>query len=336
LFVIGSGRLERELVKNGGFAVRSIESPSIRRKLSAEMFRSISKNLVAKKAADAIIKEFQPDAAVCFGGAVTFHVARAARSAGIPVIVQEQNAVPGLANRQIARFAAVVAVPGKEAMFGWPAGARLEITGTPVRMSGAGPAPNEAKRSLGLAEGLKTVTVFGGSQGAKRINDAVVGAYGKFSANRDIQLLHITGTRDFDATMIRWSEARAPENVRLLPYLDEMVNAYKASDLMVCRAGAGTLAELAVFGVPAILIPYSYASADHQTKNASVPLSAGAAIVLSDDELSSDSLAAMVTKLIADEKGLNDMAAAMRDMGKPEAAKTLADIVEGVAKKTSV
>lgn len=325
--------MERELVAEAGYESRVIDAPGIRRKISAEAVRAALKITSASGRAAQIIKEFKPDAVVGFGGAVTYPVVRAASKAGVPTVIQEQNVVPGLANKYLSRLADAVAVASPEAAAGWPGGRNTRVTGNPIRIDRLDTPRSEARRELNLTEGTKVVTVFGGSQGAKHINESVVGAYGALDKIDDLELLHITGRRDFDDTVKAWSAAGASPKIKLLPYLDGMGAAYRASDLVICRAGASTLAELGVYGVPAIIIPYPYATGNHQAKNAALPEAAGAALVIKDEELNSDIIADSLSSLLGDTRQLKSMAEAMRGTGRPGAANDLANLVIEVAGK---
>jgi UDP-N-acetylglucosamine--N-acetylmuramyl-(pentapeptide) pyrophosphoryl-undecaprenol N-acetylglucosamine transferase len=327
LFITGAGAAERKLPQDAGFETRAIDAPGIRRKLSAEAFGAALKITRAAAKAAAIIKEFNPDAVVGFGGAVTYPVIRAAAKAGIPTVIQEQNVIPGMANKYLSRLATFVAIAGPEAAEGWPRGRDIRVTGNPVRLGQLDLPRGEARQELGLDQNTAVVTVFGGSQGAKHINEAVVGAYRELDKIEGLQLLHITGTRDFDETVKAWSAAGASGKVKLLPYLDGMGAAYRASDLVVCRAGASTLAEVGAYGVPAILIPYPYAANNHQAKNAASPESAGAALVIKDEDLNAEILTESINLLIRDPARLRSMAEAMKKTARPNAARDLANLV---------
>lgn len=319
------------MVKEAGYEVKTIDAPGIRRKISAEAIGSTIKVARAFGKAAAIIKEFKPDVAVGFGGAVTYPVIRAAAKAGIPTVIQEQNAIPGLANKYLSRLAGAVAVAGDEAAEGWPRRSNIRVTGNPIRINSLEISRQDARRELNLSNDTKVVTIFGGSQGAKHINETVVAAYGALDKIEGLELLHITGTRDFHDIVKEWSAAGASPKVKLLPYLDGMGAAYRASDLVVCRAGASTLAELGVYGVPAIIIPYPYAAGNHQAKNAAIPESAAAAIVINDEELSAEKIASTIEALCKDPERLDAMAKSMLETGKPEAANDLANLVIEVA-----
>jgi UDP-N-acetylglucosamine--N-acetylmuramyl-(pentapeptide) pyrophosphoryl-undecaprenol N-acetylglucosamine transferase len=320
------------LVSEAGFTLRALDAPGFRRKLSPELLTNAYKIRLATRLAADIIKEFNPDVVVGFGGAVTFPMLRAAKARHIPTAIQEQNVVPGLANKYLGRAADLIAVAWPEAAAGWPKSRRVEVTGNPVRLEHLELTRDAARRELDLTESGGVVTVFGGSQGARHLNQVIVDAYTSL-ASADTTLLHLTGARDYSDIVNAWSAAGANPHVKMLPYLDRMGLAYRASDLVICRAGASTLAELAAYGAPSILIPYPYAANDHQAKNAAVFKSAGAAWIIADAALTAAGLARDAAALLADKKKLAAMAGAAADIGRPRAAAELADLVIELADK---
>ncbi len=320
-------------MSKAGYAVKTLDVPGLRRKLSADLVAAVYKAGRGLTKATEAVKAFGADAVAGFGGAVTYPVVRAAKKLGLPAVIQEQNMVPGLANKYLSRTADAVAVSWEEAGQSFSGGSNIVVTGNPVRTTGLEASRAEARTALDLPDDAFVVTVFGGSQGARHINEVTSASYGLLNDIDGLTLLHLTGTRDYHETVQAWSGEGAPANVKMLPYLDGMGQAYRASDLMVCRAGASTLAELAVFGVPSILIPYPYASNDHQTKNADVFARAGAALVISDDGLNPDTLSAGIKDLAADGDRLKHMSAAAKKLGRPEAAGDLAALILKVANK---
>ncbi|MFA5867534.1 MAG: undecaprenyldiphospho-muramoylpentapeptide beta-N-acetylglucosaminyltransferase [Actinomycetota bacterium] len=333
LFITGASALERELVAKAGYAVKTLDVPGLRRKLSSDLVAAVYKAGRGLAKATDLVKNFGADAVAGFGGAVTYPVVRAAKKLGLPAVIQEQNMLPGLANKYLSRTVDVVAVSWEGAKQAFSRGANVVVTGNPVRTTGLEASRSEARAALELPVDGLVVTVFGGSQGARHINEVASASYGRLNSVEGLTLLHLTGTRDYHETVQAWSREGAPDNVKMLPYLDGMGQAYRASDLMVCRAGASTLAELAVFGTPAILIPYPYASNDHQTKNAEVFNRAGAALVIADQDLSPKNLTAGIKELATDKDRLKSMARAVKKLGRPEAAGDLAALILEVANK---
>lgn len=272
------------------------------------------------------------DVVVGMGGYVSAPVALAAVRARKPLVVHEQNAVPGLANRILARPAHAVALSFAEAGRMLPRRARTVVTGNPVREeilavpSDRAALAEEAREAFALEEGRTTVLVFGGSQGALHLNGATVAALHLLKDRADLQLILLTGPAHFEDT-----RRRIPTDgvsiVRPLAFLDRMELAYAVADLVVSRSGATTCAEVTVCGLPALLVPYPYATRRHQEANARALQRAGAAAILMDDALTGPLLAARLSDLLADRAQLASMAERSLAWGRPTAADALADVV---------
>lgn len=324
--------LEATLVPEAGWRLHTVDTVPLARKLSASTLRVPLVLARAARQARAIIRDRSAVAAVVFGGYVSVPLALAARWARIPLIVHEQNAVPGVANRLAARWAAAVALTHDSAGFG---GRTTEVTGNPVR-PGLDPAAVTAGRAealahFGLEPARRTLLVFGGSQGAQRINTAAVDSAGLWAEPGRLQILHAAGRRDHATVDAAWQEAlrdhpEAP-GVACLDFIDRMDLAYAAADAVVCRSGASTLAELTVLGLPSVLVPYPHATADHQTANARSLAAAGGAVVVADAGFDAARLVAEAEPLLLDEGRRTAMATAARSFGRPDAADRVAALV---------
>ncbi len=297
---------------------------------------------IAAARAVALAVRTRPRVVVSVGGYASVPAALAAVVLGVPLVLVNVDAVPGAANRLFGRFARASAVGWADA--GLP---RSVVTGTPVRPEiaavGRGRTDRErARRQLGLPAGRPTVAVFGGSLGARRINQAVAGLVDRWADRPDRSIYHIVGRRDWPAGAARPSGCRepAPGGPGLIlvqvPYEERMATVYAAADLMVCRAGAMTVAELAAAGVPSILVPLPGAPGDHQTANARVLEQAGAAVLLADADCGADRLATVADGLLADPAGLEAMGRAARSLGRPDAAAAGAGVVEANARPERV
>jgi UDP-N-acetylglucosamine--N-acetylmuramyl-(pentapeptide) pyrophosphoryl-undecaprenol N-acetylglucosamine transferase len=262
------------------------------------------------------------------GGYVSVPVGVAALRARRPLVLHEQNAVPGLANRALGRAARAIALSFAESARLFPRRARTVLTGNPVREEILAVAEDReglaarAREVLDLDPARRTLMVFGGSQGALHLNRALVEALPRLVAD-DVQVLAIAGPAHAD----RVEAAIGPSSrvpVRVRGFLDRMDLAYAVADLVVARAGATTVAELAVCGVPSILVPYPYATGRHQEANARALARAGAATVLLDDELGGPVLAERVDALLADTEALEAMGERARAWARPDAAAALA------------
>jgi UDP-N-acetylglucosamine--N-acetylmuramyl-(pentapeptide) pyrophosphoryl-undecaprenol N-acetylglucosamine transferase len=287
-------------------------------------------------AARRILKRERPSVVVGMGGFVSAPVLAAARSLRIPHVLHEQNAVPGLANRMFAKRAGVVCLTFEESA-SHIAGARTVVVGDPVRPEMLHPIPHEEARSrLGFPPGEPLLLAFGGSRGAQRINRALVDAYPLWRTPGP-HILHVAGRIEYEETARALERARAAADApgrpdhRIVPYIDAMATAYGCADLVLSRAGATTIAELTVLGAPSVLVPYPYATEDHQRRNAEALEAAGAAVVVDDTDLNGEELVRVVEGLLAEPGKLERMSEAARAWGRPDAAVALADQVMRVA-----
>ncbi len=282
------------------------------------------------------MNQFAPSIVVGFGGAVSFPVVLAASRSNALTMIHEQNVVPGLANRLLSRVTDSIAVSYEESRPYFPKAKHIDFTGNPVRRWLFNVTKDEAYEKLGVDETRKTLVVFGGSQGAKAINEAVIQLYRGLRDRADICIFHITGERDYKQVTEQINgEFKESDRIKYkaVPYLDEMGLAYLVSDLALCRAGAGTIAELTAFSVPAIIVPYPYAARHHQEVNAKVLVDRGAAMVINNDDLDSDKVIREVDSLLLDEGRLASMKVASKETGRPNAAVDLANLVIKKARK---
>jgi UDP-N-acetylglucosamine--N-acetylmuramyl-(pentapeptide) pyrophosphoryl-undecaprenol N-acetylglucosamine transferase len=281
----------------------------------------------------------RPRVAVVVGGYASFPAGVAALITRVPMVLVNTDAVPGAVNGLLGRFAAAsaVAFPGTDLP-------RAVVTGTPVRpelgtldRSPAG--RREARAMLGLQGERRTLAAFGGSLGARRINAAVADLAARWSDRRDLSLYHVAGRRDYDQFAIGGASAAAGAGqeespaieglaYEVVPFEDRMPVLYRAADLVICRAGAMTVAELLAGGVPAILVPLPGAPRDHQTRNAQALVAAGAAILVPDAECDAGRLETELDALLSDADRLAAMGAAARGLGHPDAADKVAELVE--------
>jgi len=279
--------------------------------------------------AGAVLREFRPSVVLGVGGYASVPAVVAARLARIPIVLHEQNAYPGLANRWLGRWANAVAVSFPASAVRFPSG-RVAVTGNPVRAEIAPGDPGEARRRLGLDPARFTALLFGGSQGAHRLNLAAREALPALAAGgRRFQFVHVTGQRDLAETRAAYAAQGIPARVE--PFLEEMAAAYAAADFVVCRAGAGTLFELAAAGKPALLVPYPYAADDHQRLNAEAMVAAGGAWLLLDEHCDARRLTASLEAAHDKPEQLRAMAARARTLARPDAADRIVDLLEAAA-----
>lgn len=326
--------LEATIVAAAGFPFTVVDARPLVRGISlraligpAAALRSVARCRPLVEGADVVVG---------MGGYVSVPVALAAVRARRPLVLHEQNAVPGLANRLLSRTARAVGLSFAEAGRLLPGRARAVVTGNPVREEiAAVPGARdvlrkEARDALDLEEGRSTVLVFGGSRGALHVDRAAVGALRLLRDRADLQLVLLTGPAHIEEVR-RALPADTPLRVRAYPFLERMELAYAVADLAVARAGATTIAELSICGLPSILIPYPYATGRHQEANARAVQRAGAAEMVMDDGLSAAVLAERVGALIGNRERLRAMSERATAWSRPDAADALSGLVLGAA-----
>ncbi len=263
-----------------------------------------------------IYRTFKPQVVLGMGGFTSTAPVLAGRMRGIPTFIHESNAVPGKANRLTARIVRTVMLGFKECAPFFPK-TNTEITGTPVRTELVRLNRREARQKLGLQEDLMTVLVMGGSQGASGINQAMIKAL-PFLRGASVQVIHLSGARDERLVSDNYRRENVP--ARIAAFHHRMEEAYSAADLVVARAGAASLAEFAAFSLPGILIPFPYATDDHQTRNAEIYARVQAAILLKESEVSGELLARKIRELIEDPERIQKMAANSSRLAPQDAA----------------
>ena len=283
-----------------------------------------------------LLKKLRPDVCLGMGGYVSLPVCLAARSLHVPVVVHEQNIVLGLANRVLKKAAARVAVSYEETLEGL--GDRGAFVGNPIRPEIAS-LDVSSERELGwkrfeLDPTRKTLLAFGGSLGARTINEAALGLGIRWRDRSDLQILHIIGPSAYDSF-----EQRVREEVRgsrliyrTESYVKRMAEVYAAADFALCRGGATTIAELGAVGLPALIVPYPHHRDRQQERQARILEAAGAAFVLPDEVARPDVIAEKIEPLIGDDRALAHMRAATASFGRPDAAPRLASIVRACAR----
>ncbi len=332
---VGSTRgMEARMVPAAGFEVTLLPGRGIARRLTLDNVGAVTGLMRAFVRALILMRRLRPAVAVAVGGYASAAAALAAVVWRVPLVVAEQNAVPGLANRLAARFARASAV----SFAGTPL-PRAVVTGNPVRpeivTADTSPAGRAAARAaLGLPEDAVVVAVVGGSLGARRINQAVVELARRWAGRGGMCIRHVVGRRDFAEL-----KAQRPEPVTggldyvQIEFEDRMATLLAAADVTVQRAGASTVAELTVMGIPSILVPLPGAPGDHQTQNARRLAEAGASVLVPDGELDADRLEAELVRLVDDGALRQRMADAARLLGRPDAAERVATLVERYARR---
>jgi UDP-N-acetylglucosamine--N-acetylmuramyl-(pentapeptide) pyrophosphoryl-undecaprenol N-acetylglucosamine transferase len=274
------------------------------------------------------ILSFNPDVVVGTGGFASVAVVAASVVCGKKRVLQEQNSVPGMANRVLSRFAHLVLLSYKESRGFLHEGVRCDVIGNPLRVK-PGENRKDAFAFFELDAALPTVLVFGGSRGAHAINEAARGAVKSILSKRDVQFVFLTGAADY--TEVNADLEPLAGRVRVLPFLEQMDKAYQVADLAVSRAGASAVFELAAFGVPSIFVPYPYAADDHQARNVSELAGMDAAVIVPDRELDAEALEAIIFALLDDVDKRGEMARKLRAWAPRDADVEAANRIREVA-----
>ncbi|MBM3663435.1 MAG: UDP-N-acetylglucosamine--N-acetylmuramyl-(pentapeptide) pyrophosphoryl-undecaprenol N-acetylglucosamine transferase [Actinobacteria bacterium] len=336
-FIGASRGIEAELVPAAGFEVTLLPGRGIQRRLTWDNVGAVVGLLRAVGIAVALVRRRRPCAVLAVGGFASAAGSIAALVWRVPLVVADQNARAGAANRLAARWAkaCAVAFPGTDLP-------RSVVTGNPVRPEILAVAAHRdrdgARARLGVPAGRHLLVVFAGSLGATSINRSVWDAALRWSNRSDLAVYHVVGRRDFAAQppairdLVHDSNTTEPSGLwyRAIDYEEHMEVVLDAADLALCRSGGTTVAELAVIGVPAILVPLPIAPRDHQRANAATLVDAGAAVVLDDAAVDADSVVRLVDEWLDDGR-LAERAAAARSLGRPDAAAAVAELVEEVA-----
>jgi UDP-N-acetylglucosamine--N-acetylmuramyl-(pentapeptide) pyrophosphoryl-undecaprenol N-acetylglucosamine transferase len=322
---------EGEVVRAAGFDATLLPGRGIQRRLTADNLGAVWGLTQAGAQALSLVRARRPAVVLAMGGYASVTCALAAASLRVPLVVAEQNAVPGASNRLVGRFAKACAVPFP----GTPL-PRAVVTGNPVRSEilavDRSPAGRAAARAaLGLPADRTVVAVFGGSLGALRLNHAVLGALGTWGGRSDLAVRHVVGERDWSLVTAE-SQELAGLFWQPIRYDDQRELSLAAADLAVSRAGGNTVAELAAVGLPSILVPLPGAPGDHQTANARHLAGAGAAVLVPDGEMSADRLVREVDGLLSDPGRLAAMGEAAARAGRRDAAGAVAELVEQCAR----
>ncbi len=324
---------EARLVPDAGYPFHGVDAVPLYRELSRRAARAPFVALRSVRASRPVLAD--ADVVVGVGGYVSVPPGLAARRAHVPLVLHEQNAVPSLANRLLARRAAAVAITFEDARRHLRGRAQVALTGNPVRASilsvqaRRGELAAEARSMFGFDAERTTVVVFGGSQGALHLDEAIAGALPMLADRHDLQFLVLTGA-DHAKVVAGPAHAHAPLT-HVLPFLERMELAYAVADLAVTRSGATSIAEMTVCGIPMLLVPYPFATENHQEANARELERSGAADVELDTRLTPDGLARRIVDLVDGRERRAAMGAASREWGRPEADAALARLVVGVA-----
>ena len=333
IIFIGTTRgLENDLVPRAGYEVKTIEAYGLSKEISISNFKKIYKTLTATGKARKIIKQFKPDIVIGAGGYICGPVVWAAKKEKIPVVLHESNAFPGKAVKMLASKADTVLISFEEARNRIPKAKNIVFTGTPVKIKKQNYTKEEKNKILNnenLSSDLPIVLVFGGSQGAQKINEAIIGIL-ENNQNKDYQIMWATGPKQYEIIKQELKnkniDIEKVKNAKIVPYIYNMEEVMNISDIIVARSGAMTITEISNLGKPSILIPLPNVSQDHQLYNAKVLENIGAANIILNNELSKENLSETIEKIVNDNK-------LMKNMGEKAYSKSVHNVQEKIYKE---
>ncbi len=327
LFVGADNRMEMQRVPDAGYDIVGLPIAGFDRKNMLKNVKVLWKIFKSQRMAKKIIRDFAPQAAVGVGGYASGPTLKMAASMNIPTLIQEQNSYAGVTNKILSKRADMICVAydGMERFFPKD---KIKFTGNPVRKNLLEMRANrkEAIKAMGLDENRKCVLIVGGSLGARSINEGIIASIEKIRANNDIQFIWQTGKLYFEEMKKRAEEAGKPENLTITDFVSNMASALSAADIVVSRAGAGSISEFALLGKAVILVPSPNVSEDHQTKNAMALVDKDAAIYVADANVKEELLDKAI-ETVNDSMKIALLEANIQKMAKPDAANEIADEV---------
>lgn len=331
IFVGTERGLESRVVPQAGYQLETLHGAGFVGKSALRKIQSLWTLLKSYGEARALLRRVRPHLVIGVGGYASFSAVLAAHFRHIPTLIHEQNAVPGLANRQLARFVDAIAVTYQESMPYFPP-EKTMLTGNPVRKNMLRVDERAARAVFELDPDRFTIFVFGGSAGARRINRAVADALASLGDLRDrIQFIHQTGDADHQEIAQVYRERGFAGIV--VPFVYKMAEAYALADVVLCRAGATTLSEITAIGKAAVLVPYPYAASNHQELNARKLEDMGAARVILDHELSGERIAELFRTLYLDERLRSEMERSVAAFGRSDAADRIVQLAMSLIRK---
>ena len=330
--------LESQIVPQGGYQLELLRAAGIERRFTFENIINLSQATSGLWDAYRLLKRFRPDVVIGTGGYVCGPLLFNAGLQKLPILLQEQNAILGVTNRLVQRFAGRIALGAGEAVSGISGDMRrVKVTGNPVRPEFFSITRETARAKMGLKADEKLIVLAGGSRGARSLNHNSIELHRLVESNPSYRLIHATGSSQWEDMKQIFSDLGLPlesPNRKTIPYLENMPEVLRGTDFIVSRAGALALAEIAVCGVPSLLIPYPHAAENHQEANGKAFVRAGAAQLIVDRELTGPKMVEAVEKSISDSKKWLAMQASALTLGKPDATQMIADLavelIEGV------
>lgn len=330
LFVGTRDRMEWETVPKAGYDIKSVWISGFHRRLTPQNLLFPVKLITSIVQSAAILMRFKPDVVISCGGFAAGPIGWVASKMGIPIVVQEQNSFPGVTNRLLAKYAAIIFTAFDNAKEHLPS-EKITLSGNPIRSELILSDKDEVAGKFGFDSSVPTLLVLGGSGGAKAINEALEKHIRTILDVMNVQVIWQCGEKYYNDLRQR-IEPDTFSNLRLFEYIDDMQAAYSASDLVLTRAGAGTCSELMAIGKPSILIPSPNVAGDHQAKNAEAMVEKGASILLKETNLDGE-LVNTLKNVLPDKTKLSEMSQKTKNLGKPNAASDIADQILSLIKE---
>jgi UDP-N-acetylglucosamine--N-acetylmuramyl-(pentapeptide) pyrophosphoryl-undecaprenol N-acetylglucosamine transferase len=332
IFIGTKGGMETRLVPKAGYKLEFIDIQGFDRKHILKNVKTVEKLLKANHECKKIIKNFNPDCIVCTGGYVSGPVTIASKKMKIPSLIHEQNVYPGLTVRGSEKYVSYLALSFEETVNHMKDKSKCVVTGNPVRGEILNADYAKSREKLGVKKPF--VLIFGGSLGADKINSTVIGMLKRVIDDGKIELLFGTGERNYDKVTkaIKDAGIELTDDVKVVPYIDNMADCMAAADLVVARSGAITVSEIAALGKPSILIPSPNVVRNHQEQNAREFESNGAAALILENDLTSDALYDKMMSMIENSDTLNSMSQNLRKLAKVDALEKIYDLMLKMAK----
>lgn len=318
LFVGTERGIERKLVSEKGYNIEFINSGGLIGKSPLEQAEGLLSAFNGILKSIKILREFRPDVVVGVGGYASGPTVLSAFLSFIPTVVCEQNSIPGFTNRVLSKFAKKIFITFENSKKYFPAKKTI-LTGNPIRKDFQYNTKNDTKNSNKV-----NILVLGGSQGSTKLNQDIPKSFSNFN-NNNLKITHQTGAKDFDMVCSSYSEYGIDANV--YKFIDNIKEIYEKTDIIICRSGAGTISEITAIGIPAILVPFSHAAHDHQLLNAMYLEKKGAAIIVEENNLNSQSITRALNRIFKN-NNIKTMSEKSKSLGKPNAAEEIVNHLE--------
>ncbi len=333
LFIGTDKGMEKDIVPKEGYILKYIKVQGFARKITFDNVKALSEAITSIFSAAKIIKGFKPDIVIGPGGYVCGPVVLAAWLMGVPTLIHEQNAFPGVTNKMLSKLADQIAITFEEARNYFKTSKKVYFAGNPLRHGFFAVSKADGLKHFGFSKDLPLILIVGGSRGAKRVNECAIKLIKECEVHRKFQILHITGQSQYENCLDIYKTNGIPMNsnlIKVLPYLHNMPDALAACDIVISRCGAGMISEITALGKPSILIPFPFATDNHQEYNGRALEKAGAAIVILENELNEDVLYEQLQNLLSDSDRLDKMSANSKKLGKPEASSDIVDLIDSL------